>query len=80
MPGGDGGRRRVIAPLTNWGDAIGVLDLTLPPGGRNDGVGMLNKRRSVGQGEEFPGGDHVLAMSRSLRLAAWNEATGSPNA
>jgi serine phosphatase RsbU (regulator of sigma subunit) len=70
LPGGDGGQR-VIAPVTNRGDTIGVLELTLPYAGDEDDAGVLEEIRQAAHALAYI----IVADRRFTDLYQWGRRT-----
>jgi serine phosphatase RsbU (regulator of sigma subunit) len=70
VPGGDGGQR-VIAPVTNRGDTIGVLELTLPYAGYEHEAGMLEEIRQSAHALAYI----IVADRRFTDLYQWGRRT-----
>ena len=70
VPDGDGGQR-VIAPVTNRGDTIGVLELTLPHAGDEDDAGVLEEIRQAAHALAYI----VIADRRFTDLYQWGRRT-----
>ena len=70
VPDGAGGQR-VIAPVTNRGDTIGVLELTLPHAGDEDDAGVLEEIRQAAHALAYI----VIADQRFTDLYQWGRRT-----
>lgn len=70
VPDGDGAQR-VIAPVTNRGDTIGVLELTLPRGGIEDDARVLEEIRQAAHALAYI----VIADRRFTDLYQWGRRT-----
>jgi serine phosphatase RsbU (regulator of sigma subunit) len=70
VPDGDGGLR-VIAPVTNRGDTIGVLELTLPDVGDDDDAGVLEEIRQTAHALAYI----IIADRRFTDLYQWGRRT-----
>jgi serine phosphatase RsbU (regulator of sigma subunit) len=68
--GGDGGLR-VIAPVTNRGDTIGVLELTLPDAEDDDDAGVLEEIRQTAHALAYI----IVADRRFTDLYQWGRRT-----
>lgn len=69
-PGGDGGQR-VIAPVTNRGDTIGVLELTLPHAGDEDDASILEQVRQAAHALAYI----IVTDRRFTDLYQWGRRT-----
>jgi serine phosphatase RsbU (regulator of sigma subunit) len=70
VPDGDGGLR-VIAPVTNRGDTIGVLELTLPDVGDDDDADVLEEIRQTAHALAYI----IIADRRFTDLYQWGRRT-----
>jgi serine phosphatase RsbU (regulator of sigma subunit) len=69
---GDSGGQRVIAPVSNRGDTIGVLELTLPAGNAGD-TGVLEEIRQAARALAYI----IVADRRFTDLYQWGRRTTS---
>jgi Stage II sporulation protein E (SpoIIE) len=65
------GDRRVIAPVTNRGDTIGVLELTLPPAGEPGDAGVLDEIRQAAHALAYI----IVVDRRFTDLYQWGRRT-----
>lgn len=64
---GEGADQRVIAPVTNRGDALGVLELTLPPAGDDGDAGAIEEIREAARTLAYV----IVADRRFTDLYRW---------